>query len=444
VEQIVFFIRRLAISGDLYPEVVMASVGEVVHTRCCGLDVHKDSVAACVRLTHPGGRVEQEVGTFATNTKGLLELGDWLSSQRVSRVAMESTGVYWKPVWNLLESRCTADGELIELMLVNARHIKNVPGRKTDIKDCQWIAQLLAAGLLSASFVPPRSQRELRDLTRQRVQLLGDRTKVANRLQKFLEDANIKLASVASDVLGASGRDMLRALIDGKMTPAQMADLARMKLRSKIPQLTLALTGSVTDHHRFMLGATLDQVEYLEKQIGLIDQRIEAVMSPLELEAVARLDEIPGFDKRAAQNVIAEIGTDMNRFPSEPHLASWAGLCPGNNESAGKRKSGHMTEGNKWLKRTLNQTAWAGSRAKTSYFRAQFQRLSHRRGAKRAAMAVAHSQLGTVYQLLRHGKAFVDLGVDYFEKANIESVKNRLIQKLKRLGCKVTVESAAA
>jgi transposase len=347
-------------------------------------------------------------------------------------------------VWNLLEGRCTADGELIELMLVNARHIKNVPGRKTDVKDCQWIAQLLAAGLLSPSFVPDRPQRELRDLTRQRVKLLEDRTKVANRLQKFLEDANIKLGSVASDVLGASGRDMLRALIEGKMTPRQMAELARMKLKSKIPQLTQALTGNVTDHHRFMLRTTLDQVEYLEKQIGLIDERIEAVMSPLELEAVARLDEIPGFDKRAAQNVLAEIGTDMNRFPTEAHLASWAGLCPGNNESAGKRKGGHMTEGNKWLKRTLNQTAWAGSRAKASYFRSQFQRLSRRRGAKRAAMAVAHSQLGVVYQLLRHGKSFVDLGVDYLDKANNEGLKNRLIEKLKRLGCKVTVESAAA
>jgi transposase len=422
----------------------MAYVSEVIHARCCGLDVHKDSVAACVRLTHSGGRVDQEVRTFATTSKALLELGDWLSSKQVNRVAMESTGVYWKPVWNLLEGRHTTDGELIELMLVNARHMKNVPGRKTDIKDCQWIAQLLAAGLLSPSFVPPRPQRELRDLTRQRVKLLEDRTRAANRLQKFLEDANIKLGSVASDVLGASGRDMLRALIDGKMTPAQMAELARMRLKSKIPQLTQALTGNVTDHHRFMLRTTLDQVEYLEKQIGLIDERIETVMSPLELEAVARLDEIPGFDRRAAQNVLAEIGTDMNRFPTEAHLASWAGLCPGNNESGGKRKSGHMTEGNKWLKRTLNQTAWAGSRAKASYFRSQLQRLSRRRGAKRAAMAVAHSQLGVVYQLMKYGKAFVDLGVDYFERTNNEGLKNRLIEKLKRLGCKVTVESAAA
>jgi transposase len=274
--------------------------------------------------------------------------------------------------------------------------------------------------------------------------LIGDKTQVANRLQKFLEDANIKLASVASDVLGASGRDMLRALIEGKMTPAQMAELARMKLRVKIPQLTEALTGGVNGHHRFMLRTVLDQVEYLEKQIALFDERIEQVMTPLELAAVTKLDEIPGFDKRAAQNVLAEIGTNMNRFPTEGHLASWAGLCPGNNQSGGKRKSGRMTEGNKWLKRTLNQTAWAGSRTKASYFRAQFQRLSKRRGAKRAAMAVAHSQLGVVWQLLKHNKAFVDLGVDYFEKNNTKSLQQRLVDKLKRLGCKVTIENDAA
>ena len=422
----------------------MATVSEVVNARCCGLDVHKETVVACVRMTSPGGRVEHEVRTFGTTTKGLLELGDWLSASGVNIVAMESTGVYWKPVWNLLEGRCTAEGELIQLMLVNARHIKNVPGRKTDVKDCQWIAQLLAAGLLSPSFVPERPQRELRDLTRQRAQLIGDKAKVANRLQKFLEDANIKLASVASDVLGASGRDMLRALIQGKMTPAQMADLARMKLRVKIPQLIEALTGGVNEHHRFMLKTVLDQVEYFEKQIGLFDQRIEQVMTPLELAAVEKLDEIPGFDKRAAQNVLAEIGTDMNRFPTEDHLASWAGMCPGNNQSAGKRKSGRMTQGNKWLKRTLNQTAWAGSRTKASYFKAQFQRLSKRRGAKRAAMAVGHSQLGVIWHLLKHDKKFVDLGVDYFEKNSSKSLQQRLIDKLKRLGCKVTVESNAA
>ena len=422
----------------------MASVTEVVNARCCGLDVHKETVVACVRATGPGGTVEQEVRTFATTTRGLLELGDWLSASRVTIVAMESTGVYWKPVWNLLEGRATVEGELIQLMLVNARHVKNVPGRKTDVKDCQWIAQLLAAGLLSASFVPERPQRELRDLTRQRAQLIGDKNRAANRLQKVLENANVKLASVASDVLGVSGRGMLQALIEGKMTPPQMAELARMKLRSKIPQLTEALSGGATDHHRFMLKTVLDQVEYLEKQIGWFDERIEQVMSPLELAAVGKLDQIPGFDRRAAQNVLAEIGTDMTRFPTEGHLASWAGLCPGNNQSAGKRKSGHMTEGNKWLKRTLNQTAWAGSRTKASYFKAQFQRLTKRRGAKRAAMAVAHSQLGVVYQMLKRDVPFKDMGVDYFDKLDCDRLKSQLIAKLQRLGCKVTVESDAA
>jgi len=420
----------------------MAEIQEVIHARCCGLDVHKETVVACVRVA--GQRAKQDVRTYATTTRGLLELGDWLAEQNVTAIAMESSGVYWKPVWNLLEGRVNQQGQVMELMLVNARHIKNVPGRKTDVKDCQWIAQLLAAGLLSPSFVPPLPQRQLRDLTRQRTQLISDKTRVANRLQKVLEDANIKLASVASDVLGVSGRAMLHALIEGKMTPQQMADLSRMKMRSKIPQLTEALRGGVNDHHRFMLKSVLDQVEYLEKQIGWFDERIEAMMSPLELTAVKRLDEIPGFDKRAAQNVLAEIGTEMNRFATAEHLCSWAGICPGNNQSAGKRKSGRMTEGNKWLKQTLNQTAWAASNTKASYFRAQHKRLSHRRGAKRATMAVAHSQLETIYHMLSRDTCFQDLGADYFDRQNTEQLKRQLINRLQRLGCKVSVENNAA
>jgi transposase len=415
-----------------------------MHAFCCGLDVHKETVVACVRRVEPGGRISHEVRTFATTTRGLLELGDWLSSTAVTAVAMESTGVYWKPVWNLLEERANIHGELIRLMLVNARHVKNVPGRKTDVKDCQWIAHLLAAGLLSPSFVPDRPQRELRDLTRQRVQLIQDKSRVANRLQKTLEDANIKLSSVVSDVLGVSGRKMLHALIEGKQTPAQMADLALMKLRAKIPQLILALSGNVSAHHRFMLRSLLDQVEYLERQVESFDQQIEAVMSPLELEAVQRLDEIPGFDRRAAENVLAEIGIDMSRFPTAGHLSSWAGMCPGNNESAGKRRSGHMTDGSKWLKRTLNQTGWAASRKKNSYFQAQHRRLSKRRGSKRATMAVGHSQLCVAYEMLKNNTRFADLGGSYFDTRNEDRVKAKMITRLEAMGYKVTLEANAA
>ena len=406
----------------------------VIHPCCCGLDVHKDSVVACLRRTDAaGGLAGEQVATFATTTAGLLGLGDWLVEQGATVAAMEATGVYWKPVWNLLEGR-------LELMVVNARDLKQVPGRKTDVKDSQWIAQLLACGLLRPSFVPPRPQRELRDLTRTRASLLQDRSRTANRLQKVLEDANVKLGSVASDVLGASGRDMIRALIDGRASAASMADLARRRLRAKIPQLTEALAGRVTDHHRFMLKLLLEQVEQYERTVAELDQRIEAVMSPLEQSAVRMLDEIPGFDRRAAQTVVAEIGTDMSRFPTAGHLASWAGLCPGNNQSAGKRRGGRMREGNRWLKATLNQSAWAASRKKDSYFAARHRRIASRRGVKRATMAVAHSQLRLCWELLGKGQAYRDLGRDYFEKTNEDRIKRHLVHRLERLGYDVQLE----
>lgn len=416
----------------------------VINARCCGLDVHQQTVVACIRSAASGGKSQNEVRTFGTTTRGLLELGDWLAECGVTIMAMESTGVYWKPVWNLLEGHATRDGEVLHLMLVNARHVKNVPGRKTDVKDCQWIAQLLAAGLLSPSFVPDRPQRDLRDLTRQRVQLIQDKTRVVNRLQKILEDANIKLASVASDVMGVSGRLMLHALIEGKSTPQQMAELSRMSLRKKIPQLTEALSGKVSEHHRFMLETLLEQVEYLEEKISSFDQRIETVMSPLELEAVERLDAMPGFDRRAAQNVLAEIGTDMSRFPTAGHLASWAGLCPGNNESAGKRRTGRVNEGDKWLKCTMAQTAWAASRTRGSYFSAQHGRLSRRRGPKRATLAVAHSQLCIIYEMLKNKTAYADLGNSYFEHRDADRLKLQLLARLQSLGCRVKIESDAA
>ena len=427
----------------------------LVNACCCGIDVHKDAVVVCIRLAAgPGGRATNDVRTFGTTTKALLELADWLAERCVTSVAMESTGVYWKPVWNLLEGRANADGEAIALMLVNARHMRNVPERKTDVKDGppavyrrgprQWIAQLLAAGLLSPSFVPERPQRELRDLTRQRAQLVGDKARFANRLQKVLEDANVKLASVASDVLGVSGRHILRAMLEGKQTPAQMAELAKGALRRKIPALAESLKGGVNDHHRFMLKALLEQVEGAERQIAAFDQRIEQVMPPLAREAVERLDAIPGLDKRAAQNILAEIGTDMSRFPTAGHLASWAGLCPGNNESAGKRRSGRTTEGDKWLKRTMSLTAWAAARTKGSYFQAQHRRLAKRRGPKRATMAVAHSQLCTIYAMLKNGTAYADLGAGHFEHRDADRLKGQLVNRLQRLGFKVTIEPAAA
>jgi len=408
---------------------------DTIYPHCAGLDVHKQTVVACVRHWG-GGRARQEVRTFGTATRDLLALGDWLAAERVTHVAMESTGVYWKPVWNLLEGR-------FELLLVNAAHVRQVPGRKTDVTDSQWIAELLQHGLLRPSFVPDRPQRELRDLTRQRAQLVAERARVANRVQKTLEDANVKLASVASDPLGVSGREMIRALVDGKMTPAAMAQLARRRLRAKIPQLTEALSGRVTDHHRFMLEALLAQVEWIEKQVGVFDARVEEVMRPFEKRAVERLDTMPGVDRRAAQNIIAEIGGDMGRFPTAAHLCSWAGMSPGNHRSAGKRKRGKTTEGNRWLKATLTQCAWAASRTRGSYLQGQYRRLSGRRGKKRAVIAVGHSQLVAAYHMVRDGQAYQDLGADHFDKLRSDRAVKHLVRKLEHLGYHVELNPAA-
>ena len=409
---------------------------EVMHHCCAGLDVHKDTVVACFRRALPDGLVENQVKTFAATTAGLLELGDWLVEQKATIAAMESTGVYWKPVWNLLEGR-------LDLMLVNARDVKQVPGRKTDVKDCQWIAQLLQHGLLRPSFVPDRPQRELRDLTRQRTQLVADKARVSNRIQKVLEDANVKLGSVASDVLGASGRDMLKALIAGDADAAAMAELARYRMRTKIPQLREALSGKVTAHHRFMLKMLLEQVEHLDEQIAAFDQQVQEVMSPLEKQAIQRLDAMPGIDVRSAQVIVAEVGTDMRRFPNEHHLASWAGLSPGNHQSAGKRRSGRTSPANRWLRTTLCQCALAAGRKKGSYYSAQYRRIAARRGRKRAAIAVAHSQIVAIYHLL-DGAEHRDLGADYFDKLGSERLKRNLVSRLERLGYKVNLEEKPA
>lgn len=400
--------------------------------RCCaGLDVHKETVAACVRRVDSSGRVSKQVRTFGTTTGQLLQLLDWLVAEGVEAAAMESTGVFWKPVWNILEST-------VKLILVNARHIRNVPGRKTDVKDCEWIAQLLGHGLLRASFVPQRPQRELRDLTRHRSQLVAEQSRVCNRVQKILEDANIKLASVATDVLGVSGRAMIQALIAGQDDSRQLAELARRRLRRKLPQLTEALRGHVTEHHRFMLAQLMDHLTYLEDQIVLFDQRIEELMHPFQ-EALQRLTTIPGVGVRTAQNVLAEIGTDMSRFPTDQHLASWAAMCPGNRQSAGKRRSGHTNHGNRWLRAALVQAAWAASRTKQTYLSSQYRRLAGRRGKKRAIVAVGHTMLVMMYHILRDGVDYQELGHDWLDKLHPQQLTRYLVKRLESLGHEVTL-----
>ena len=409
---------------------------DTLYGRCAGLDVHKSNVVVCVRCCDRPGKPFEEVRTFSTMTADLLALSDWLAGHGVTHVAMESTGVYWKPIFNILGGR-------FEVILVNAEHIKKVPGRKTDVKDCQWIAQLLQHGLLKASFVPPGPIRELRDLTRQRTQLIGERTAAVNRIQKVLEDANVKLAGVATDVLGVSGRDMLEALIAGETDPAKLAELARKRLREKMPALRLALQGRVTDHHRFLLRMHLDHVTHLEELIGRLGARIEEALVPFA-GAGERLQSIPGISQRVAETVLAEIGPRMEQFPSADHLASWAGMCPGNNESAGKRRSGRITKGNRWLKRILVQAAWAASHTKGTYLAAQYRRLAKRRGCKRALVAVGHTLLVIIYHVLKRGMTYAELGADFLERLEPARLTRQLVKRLEALGHKVTLEPCPA
>ena len=373
---------------------------DILHKTCAGLDVHKKTVVVCVRSVGDDGATGELIRTFGTMTADLLELADWLDAQGVRHAAMESTGVYWKPIWHILEGR-------FELMLVNAHHMKQVPGRKTDVKDAEWIARLLQHGLLSPSFVPPPPIRDLRDLTRQRAQLVADKASVANRIHKTLEGANIKLSSVATDILGVSGRAMIARLIRGETDPERLADEARAGLKKKVVPLRQALRGRVTDHHRFLLRALMDQLRQLEDLIARYAARIEEAMRPFG-EAERRLITIPGVGAQAAEVVVAEIGADMTRFPTAGNLTSWAGLCPGHNESAGKRRGGRTTKGSRWLRTTLVQVAWAASHTKRTTFGATYHRWAKRLGKKKALIAVARKILELAYFLLKNGTDYVE------------------------------------
>ena len=408
---------------------------EVQYARCAGIDIHKKSITVCVLIRESGHREQKYLREFGTTTSQILSCVDWLRELGATHIAMESTGVYWRPIWNLMEGQ-------FELLLANAAHIKQVPGRKTDVKDSEWLGQLLQHGLLKPSFVPDTTLRDLRELSRDRTSLVAERSRLKNRIQKILEEANIKLASVASDVLGKSGRAMLTALVEGKEDPEQLAELAQGTLRLKIPQLAEARLGRVRPVHRFGLKQQLDRIDFIDKQIDELEKEIEQQNAPFA-EAVARLAEIPGFDRVTAWSVIAEIGINMEQFPSAQHLASWAGVCPGNHESAGKRLSGKTRKGSRWLRQKLCQSAWCASRSKKSYFAAFFARIAARRGRKRAIVAVSHALLVTCYYLLQRNCPFQDLGVQYFDELNREKLTRYFVKRLTRLGHTVKLQPGA-
>ncbi len=409
---------------------------QVVYERCCGIDVHKRQVVACILITAPDGTVQRHLQTFSTMTAELLALDDWLHTFAVTHVALESTGVFWRPIFNLLE-----DGRTI--VLVNAQHMHAVPGRKTDVKDSEWIADLLRHGLLAPSFIPPKPIRELRELTRYRKTLVTERATLVNRVQKVLETANVKLASVVTDVLGKSGRAMLEAMVGGETEAATLADLARGRLRSKLPELRQALEGRVEAHHRFLLARLLEHIDFIETTLQTVQEEIAGRLEPYN-GAAERLQTIPGVGAHAAATILAEIGGDMSRFPTAAHLASWAGLCPGHHESGGKRLSGKTRKGDRWLRQVLIEVAWAIAHTKENYLVAYFRRLAQRRGLKRAALALAHRVLRIIYHLLRDGTEYQDLGVDHFDQLDKTRIERHHVRRLEQLGYTVTLRPGQA
>ena len=406
---------------------------DVIYPRCAGLDVHKQTVVACARVAG-NGPLQQEVRTFATTTSGLLELADWLESLGVEHVAMEATGVYWKPVWHVLDSH-------FELVLANAAHVKNVPGRKTDVNDAMWLADLLAHGLIRASFVPPVAVQELRTLTRTRKQFVRERSAHVQRIEKVLEDANLKLGVVLSDILGKSGRAVLQALIDGQTDPQRLASCVSGRVKACRADVLEALHGHISAHHRFMLQLHLAHIDALDKAIAELEKEVSLGLQPFR-QAAKLLSTMPGLSDVSAHVIVAEIGIDMSRFPTPGHLLSWACLCPRNDESAGKRRSTRVRKGGKWLKTTLVQAAWAAIKVKGGYLQAQFHRLRARRGAKKAIMGVAASMLTAAWHMLRNQTEWHDLGAAHFDRTDATKTANRLIRRLQQIGFAVQVTPA--
>jgi transposase len=408
---------------------------EVLYPRCAGIDVHQATLWTCVMTSGGGAEPKREIRQHSTVTAELMQLRQWLIDNKVTHVAMESTGVYWKPVFNILEGAC-------EVILVNARHIKQVPGRKTDQADCAWIASLLRHGLLRASFVPPLEVRQLRDLCRARTTLVRECVQTGNRLRKVLEDANIKLSSVASNALGVSGRSMIQALINGVTDPVELASLARGRLKSKREPLTLALDGRLTPHHRFLLERLMKQLEFLEQEIDRFEAEIGNQIAPFEPQ-VELLMTVPGIDRTSACALVAELGAEMSPFPSPRHLASWAGLCPGNNESAGKSRSGRSHRGSPWIKGLMTEVAWAATKTKNTYCSTQYKKLAARRGKKRALVAVANGLIQSIWHILTTHRPYHDLGPDYLDKLHAKDLERSLVRRLEKLGHKVTLQPAA-